>query len=62
MENIDNEISIFVKCKGYNQEYIGYYSASLVALLVKSLPAMWQSLGQKESLEKEMATHSSVLA
>ena len=34
--------------------------------LVKNLPAMWemwvQSLGWEEPLEKEMATHSSVLA
>ena len=34
--------------------------------MVKSLPAMWetwvQSLGQEDSLEKEMATHSSILA
>ena len=34
--------------------------------MVKSLPAMqetWvQSLGQEEPLEKEMATHSSILA
>ena len=33
---------------------------------VKHLPAMWetwfQSLGQEDSLEKEMATHSSTLA
>ncbi|CAM9216019.1 unnamed protein product [Rangifer tarandus platyrhynchus] len=40
--------------------------ASLVAQKVKSLPAMqetWvQSLGGKIPLEKEMATHSSVLA
>ena len=62
MENTDKEISIFVKCKGYDQEYIGYSSSSLVALLVKSLPAMRQSLGQKDSLKKEMATHSSVLS
>ena len=37
--------------------------ASLVAQMVKNLPAMqetWvQSLGQKDPLEKEMATHSS---
>ena len=36
------------------------------AQVVKSLPALWetwvQSLGQKEPLEKEMATHSSGLA
>ena len=34
--------------------------------MVKSLPAMWEtqvpSLGQEDSLEKEMATHSSILA
>ena len=38
---------------------------SLVAEMVKSLPAMWEtqlwSLGQEDPLEKEMATHSSVL-
>ena len=40
--------------------------ASLVAQTVKRLPAMWetqvQSLGWEDPLEKEMATHSSVLA
>ena len=40
--------------------------ASLVAQLVKNLPAMqetWvQSLGREDLLEKEMATHSSILA
>ena len=40
--------------------------ASLVAQTVKNPPAMqetWvRSLGQKDPLEKEMATHSSVLA
>ena len=34
--------------------------------MVKSLPAMWEtwvrSLGQEDPLEKEMATHSSLLA
>ena len=34
--------------------------------MVKNLPAMWEtcvwSLGQEESLEKGMATHSSILA
>ena len=39
---------------------------SLIAQLVKNLPAMqetWvQFLGQKDPLEKEMATHSSILA
>ena len=40
--------------------------ASLVAQMVKCLPAMWKtwvgSLGQEDPLEKEMATHSSTLA
>ena len=40
--------------------------ASLVAQMVKRLPAMqetWaQSLGREDPLEKEMATHSSTLA
>ena len=51
-------------------EGIGYplqYSwASLVAQLVKNLPAMGetcvQSLGWEDPLEKGMATHSSILA
>ena len=40
--------------------------ASLVAQLVKNLPAMWETwvrfLGQEDPLEKEMATHSTILA
>ena len=39
---------------------------SLVAPVVKSLHAMWEtwvrSLGQEDPLEKGMATHSSILA
>ena len=47
--------------------YIIYiYIVSLVAQMVKDLPAMWetqvQSLVQEDPLEKEMATHSSMLA
>ena len=41
-------------------------SASIIAQTVKNLPAVWknwvQSLGQEEPLEKEMATHHSILA
>ena len=41
-------------------------TASLVAQLVKSLPAMWeiwvQFLGWKDPLERGKATHSSILA
>ena len=40
--------------------------ASLVAQMVKHLPAMWEtwvrSLGQEDPLEKAMATYSSTLA
>ena len=51
-------------------EGIGYpplYSlTSLMAHLVKNLPAMWetwvQSLGQEDPLEEGMVTHSSILA
>ena len=43
-----------------------YILASLVAQRVKHLPVMWktqvQSLGWEDPLEKEMATHSSILA
>ena len=42
------------------------YGASLVAQLVKHLPAIWetwvQSLGWDDTLEKGKATHSSILA
>ena len=43
-----------------------FLRASLLAQRLKHLPAMWetwvQSLGQEDPLEKEMATHSSILA
>ena len=44
----------------------GINRASLVAQMLKRLPTMWetwvQSLGREDLLEKEMATHSSILA
>ena len=49
--------------KGYPLQYSW---ASLVAQLVKNLPAMWetwvQSLGWEDPLGKGKATHSSILA
>ena len=43
-----------------------FSGASLVAQRVKHLPAMWEtwvrSLGREDPLEKEMATHSGILA
>ena len=49
-----------------NSQILTISWASLVAQLVKNLPAMqetWvQSLGQEDPLEKGMTTHSSILA
>ena len=46
--------------------YIRKEGASLVSQTVKNLSRMWeipvQSLGQEDPLEKEMATHCSILA
>ena len=48
------------------QPSISHAVTSLVAQRLKHLPAMWESwvrsLGQEDPLEKEMATHSSILA
>ena len=64
----------FISCSKYNtlvkNVNIGggcaSVKASLVAQMVKNLPAMqgsWvQSLGQEDPLEEEMGTHSSTLA
>ena len=58
--------------KAFNQESFSLvilsilWLTSLVAQMVKYLPTMWeiwvQSLGQEDLLEKETATHSSILA
>ena len=48
-----------------NQIVIKKVGASLVAQLVKNLPAMWEAwvpfLGWEDPLEKAKATHSSIL-
>ena len=53
-------------CLCDNSQPIGVLGASLLAQMVKSLPATWetwvQSLGQEDPLEKELATHCSILA
>ena len=47
-------------------EHLLYSRASLVVQRLKASAAMWEtwvrSLGQEDPLEKEMATHSSILA
>ena len=44
----------------------GLWDISLVAQMVKNLPAMWetwvQSMGWEDPLEEDIATHSSILA
>ena len=59
----------FISCFSVSMIFISSPSllwASLVAQLVKNLPAMWetgfQSLGWEDPLEKGKATHPSVLA
>ena len=50
----------------HQQQQQGSKWASLVAQMVKNLPAMWEmwlpSLGWEDPLEEGMATHSSILA
>ena len=50
----------------YVNEYYfkSYFLMTLMAQMIKNLPAMWetqvQSLGREDPLEKGMATHSSI--
>ena len=57
---------LICECKLVFNWSLKFFWASLVAQLVKNLPAVQgtqlRSLGQEDSLEKEMATHSSILA
>ena len=64
--NIDILGTNELKWTGMGEFNLDWLRASLVAQTVKCLPTMretWvQSLGQEDALEKEMATHSSILA
>ena len=57
---------MFISSVQQNDLVIYIYGASLVAQMVKNPPTMQEtrvrSLDQEESLEKGLATHSSVLA
>ena len=59
-------IAVLKNCNKIFAIFVPYLWASLVAQRVKHLPTMQEtrvrSLDREESLEKEMATHSSVLA
>ena len=50
----------------HSLKYLSLASSSLVAQIAKNVPTKQEtqvrSLGQKESLEEEMATYSSILA
>ena len=50
----------------WNYIFKTFSGTSLVAQMVKHLPTMWETwvrfLGQEDPLEKEMATHSSIVA
>jgi len=55
-----------MQCTGFSLQWFLLLQASLVAQMVKNLPAMWEtwvrSLGSEDPLEKGMATLSSILA
>ena len=57
---------LFKMCRFFTLPFKSFCGASLVAQMVKNLPAMqetWvQPLGWEDLLEKEIATHSSILA
>ena len=60
-----NNLNDLSKVTGFGSHF-NRFRASLVAQMVKRLPTMWEtwvrSLGQEDPLEKEIATHSSILA
>ena len=57
---------VFSNTTVQKHQFFGTQLSSLVAQRLKRLPAMWEtwvrSLGREDPLEKEMATHSSILA
>ena len=60
-----HSLDVSVILFGNKTQWSFYLEASLVAQLVKNLPAIQiqvQSLGWEDPLEKEMATHSSIPA
>ena len=64
--SIHRHIDIHIVLSFMEFAVLDQYMTSLVAQMVKNTPAVqetWvRSLGQKDSLEKGMATHSSILA
>ena len=62
----DHTLMIIFVMEIFFVQFFYVFWASLVVKRLKRLPAMWetsvQSLGWEDPLEKEMATHSSILA
>ena len=56
--HIHTQLAQAIQIFSYSAKFISY----LVAQMVKDLPAVWETLGQEDPLEKGMATHSSILA
>ena len=65
MTNNQQKTRILQVCFCLSLTTVAYLWASLVAEIVKNLPAIQgtqvQSLGWEDPLEKEMATHSGIL-
>ena len=59
-------VYVYVHISACIRIYVQHSWSSLIAQLVKNLPAMQETwvwfLGWEDPLEKEMATHSSILA
>ena len=57
---------VLLSVRYYLQDRLDIVGASLIAQLIKNLPAVWEtwvhSLGWEDSLEKGKATHSSILS
>ena len=64
--NVGDPSSIPGSGRSPGEGYPSHFAASLVAQMMKSLPAMWETCVQpmdwEDSLEKETETHSSILA
>ena len=60
------QLNLYIYTHTHTHKYIYIFWASLVAQLVKKLPAMWEtkvwSLDWEDPLETGKATHSSILA
>ena len=63
---VENGEYQFLHCTLIYLIWVNSFRVSLVAQMIKRLPAIWetqvQSLGREDAMEEEMATYSSILA